>query len=166
MTRSWERGRARAGAAAAVLVLVAVAAGCGGSHRAKSATVPTTIAAATPAEQRAEVKSAWERFFAGSTSAAEKTTLLEHGAVLAKQINAQAASALAKQSSAKVARVTLVGTSQATVLYTIYLAGKPALEHQRGTAVKVAGTWKVGLRSFCRLLALQGTTPPACKRAG
>lgn len=154
-------------AAAGMLAAAVVAggAGCGKSTREKAATVPTTASAATPAEQRAEVKSVWERFFAGSTPATQKAALLQNGAAVAKAIGVQASSPLAKQSSAKVAHVTLIGPSKANVLYTIYLGGKPALAHQKGTAVKIAGKWKVGLASFCKLLSLQGAPPAACAQA-
>ncbi|HZU21026.1 MAG TPA: hypothetical protein VE982_07380 [Gaiellaceae bacterium] len=146
--------------------LLLVAAACGGkSTRAKAPTVPTTSSAATPAEQRAQVKSNWERFFSGKTSASQKAGLLQNGRALAKAIGAQASSPLAKQSSAKVTSVTLAGPSKATVVYTIYLGGKPALAHQKGTAVKIGGKWKVGLASFCKLLRLQGAPPAACAQA-
>src|SRR5579884_3115692 len=66
---------------------------------------------------------------------------------------------------AQVNSVTLAGPSKATVVYTIYLGGKPALAHQKGTAVKIGGKWKVGLASFCKLLRLQGAPPAACAQA-
>jgi hypothetical protein len=147
---------------AVVAAVLLGAAGCGKSTAEKPATVPTTSSAASPAEQRAQVKSVWERFFSGKTSASEKAALLQNGPALQKAIAAQAKSPLAKQSSAKVTRVTLVGPSKATVVYTIYLGGKPALAHQKGTAVEVGGDWKVGLASFCKLLSLQGAPPAAC----
>jgi hypothetical protein len=150
--------------AVAAAALVALAAGCGGSKKGTGATT-TTAAAATPAEQKAQIRGAWERFFAGSTPASEKEALLEHGSLLAPAIEAQAKSPLAKSSSAKVTNVTLNGPAKATVTYTILLGGKPALQHQQGTAVKSGSSWKVGLASFCRLLSLQGPAPKACSGA-
>jgi hypothetical protein len=157
--------RATAGCAAAVVLLVA--AGCGGGGTGGTTTTTSaTTAPATPAAQRAEVKRVWERFFAGTTSAADKVQLLENGSAFAAAIEAQAKSALARQSSARVTRVTLVGPHKATVHYSIDLSGKPALTGQTGTAVKVGAAWKVGQASFCRLLALQGSVPTACAGAG
>jgi hypothetical protein len=57
------------------------------------------------------------------------------------------------------------------VTYNILLGGQPALSNQSGVAVKQAGTWKVGVASFCGLLAVEngGKTsglPAACKSAG
>ena len=37
------------------------------------------------------------------------------------------------------------------------------LPKQTGTAVLQDGTWKVGFASLCKLVALQGSTPSACK---
>jgi len=135
--------------------------GCGGGgHKAA-----TTTTASTPAAERAAVASVWTRFFAGSTPAAQKVALLENGRAFAKAIQAQASSPLAKGSSAKVNRVALLGPAKASVVYTIDLGGKPALENQRGIAVKVGGAWKVGAASFCVLLRLQGNAPKACSGA-
>lgn len=156
--------RTAAAAIAAVAVFVG-AAGCGGGHK-KAATPSTTVSAATPAQQRAEVKTVWESFFAGSTSASQKTALLESGSSLAKIIGVAVKSPLAKQLSAKVISVTLTGPSKATVLYTLELARKPVLQHQTGTAVKAGGSWKVGLASFCKLLKLEGAHPAACTQTG
>ena len=151
--------------AVAATALVALAAGCGGGGKKAVGTTTTTAAPATPAEQKAQIKGVWERFFAGSTPASEKEVLLEHGSLLAPAIEAQAKSPLAKSSSAKVTNVTLNGPAKATVTYTILLGGKPALQHQKGTAVKSGDSWKVGLASFCRLLGLQGPAPKACSGA-
>ena len=51
------------------------------------------------------------------------------------------------------------------------IGGQSALANQAGVAVLQDGTWKVGLASFCGLLALEngGKTsglPAACKSAG
>jgi hypothetical protein len=64
--------------------------------------------------------------------------------------------------------VAVTSPSQATVDYSITVAGQTALPNQSGTAVYQSGMWKVGLTSFCGLLALQagGSTtslPAACK---
>ena len=52
---------------------------------------------------------------------------------------------------------------RARVIFTITLAGQPALKNQVGTAVRVNGVWKVSAKSFCALLSLQGAAPPVCR---
>jgi hypothetical protein len=151
----------RIASAALIVLLACAAAGCGGGSK-KAAT--TTTAAATPAAQRAEITRVWERFFAGSTSAADKEALLENGSSFAPALEAAAKSPFAKQSGAKVSHVTLLGPDRAKVVYAILLSGKPVLSHRQGTAVKVDGQWKVGTASFCRLLVLQGGAPKACAK--
>jgi hypothetical protein len=142
----------------AIALLAVVAAGCGGSGE-KAATTPT---AASPAAQRAEIKRVWERFFAGSTSASEKEKLLENGSQFSDALDAAAKSPFAKQSGARVNRVTLLGPAKAKVVYAILLSGKPVLSKRQGTAVNEDGHWKVGTASFCQLLALQGGAPKQC----
>ena len=41
--------------------------------------------------------------------------------------------------------------------------GSTSLGKQTGSAVLQNGTWKVGFASLCKLVALQGSTPSACK---
>jgi hypothetical protein len=85
-------------------------------------------------------------------------------------ISAQAGSGLASQATAKVTKVTVTSPTQAKVTYTILLSGSPVLKNQAGVAVLQDGTWKVGLASFCGLLALENSgdtssLPTACKSA-
>jgi hypothetical protein len=62
----------------------------------------------------------------------------------------------------KVTKVDLGGDGTATVTYTLSLGKNQLLKDAKGKAVQEDGAWKVGLASFCGLLALQGTTPKAC----
>jgi hypothetical protein len=135
-----------------MLLALGAFAGCGGSSKKSSAN--------NPVEQ---VKQAWTTFFNGSTPAAKKVELLQNGQRFAPIIQAEANSPLARQTKAVVQRVTLVGRTRASILYTIDLGGQPALPNQTGTAVLVGGKWQVSDRSFCSLLSLQGTVPPACR---
>jgi hypothetical protein len=71
----------------------------------------------------------------------------------------------------KVTKVTLVSATQAKVTYSILESGKAALAKQTGVAVLQDGTWKVGIASFCALLAMENggktsSLPAACKAAG
>jgi hypothetical protein len=156
---------------------VLLAAGCGGSSSAGQAgpspssvaspppsTAATTGSASTPAAQ--QIRGAWVTFFKGSTPAAAKIPLLQHGSEVAAVINAQAGNPLATGTVAKVTGVTIKSPSRADVAYGIFIDGKPALVHQHGAAVKVGGHWLVSLDSFCGLLSLEGTHPAACPSSG
>ena len=121
-----------------------------------------TMTSAAASSPTATILANWERFFSGSTPAKVKVALLENGTKFASVIDAQASSPLAKSSSVKVLSVHLENKTAAAVRYTIELGGKPALANQSGTALYEANTWKVGDASFCALLALEGTKPPAC----
>jgi hypothetical protein len=101
----------------------------------------------------------------------KRVSLLQDGSQFASIIRSQAGSGLAAQASAKVAKVTVMSPTQAKVGYSILVSGQSALPNQTGVAVLQDGTWKVGVASFCNLLALEngGSTsklPPACKTAG
>jgi hypothetical protein len=135
--------------AAVVLVAVLVGSGSTGMKSNSSA--------------KAQVVHVWTTFFAGTTPAPKKVQLLQNGQQFAAIIKAQAGSSLARQTRVTVTKVTFVSSTRAKVVYTIYLAGKPALKNQIGLAVRVGGTWKVGDASFCALLALEGSKPPPCK---
>lgn len=149
-------------------VLACVASACGGSHGAATTTSGVagaqTAEAASPAGQKAAIEQVWKRFFSSKTPPAQKAALLQNGSAFSAAIQAQSKSPLARNTSATVSKVTLHG-SRATVVYSIDLAGKPALQNQKGTAVKVGGGWRVGDKSFCSLLALGGKPPAACAKA-
>ena len=67
-------------------------------------------------------------------------------------------------------KVTLVSATQASVVYTIMEGGQPVLANRTGVAVYQNGIWKVGLASFCSLLAVENggktaSRPAACRAA-
>jgi hypothetical protein len=142
------------------LALVVVAglalAGCGGSS------TQTTTTGQSAAEAKAQVKSAYTKFFSGQTSVADREAVLEDGAKFKSVIQSFASNPLAKNVSVTVSSVKLQGSNDATVVYTVKLGGA-GLPKQTGTAVLQDGTWKVGDASLCKLVSLQGTTPSACK---
>jgi hypothetical protein len=110
-------------------------------------------------------------FFDPKTPVAKRISLLQDGQQFAAVVRSQSSSALAAQASAKVTSVTLVSATRAKVVYTIVEGGKPALANQTGVAVYQDGTWKVGLASFCSLLALENggktsSLPAVCKTGG
>lgn len=165
-----------------LLVLVGVLgvgiAACGSSNNSGGSSSPGTSAPATSAPATAASGSAaatithnWEKFFNPKTPVAQRVALLQNGAAFASVIRAQAGSGLASTASAKVSKVTVTSSSQATVKYSILVSGATALPNQTGVAVLQGGTWKVGLASFCGLLTLEnnGKTsglPSLCKTAG
>jgi len=144
----------------AIAVVGAALAGCGSS---KSGTSQAK-APSTPPSAEAQVKHDWLEFFNPATPSATAVSLLQNGSKFAAVINAQAKSPFAKEASATVAGVKLTGPSTATVTYTLKLAGQPipGLKNATGTAVKTGGTWQVADASFCQLLKLEGSAPPAC----
>jgi ABC-type glycerol-3-phosphate transport system substrate-binding protein len=140
------------------LALVVVAglalAGCGGS----SSTTTTDSTAAA----RAQIKSAYAKFFSGQTPVSDRVAVLQNGSKFKELVTSFANNPLAKNVNVTVSSVTLEGGNNAKVVYTVKLGGT-ALPKQTGTAVRENGTWKVGYASLCKLVALQGSTPSVCK---
>jgi len=124
---------------------------------------------ATAADEKA-ITANWIAFFNPKSAVTRRVDLLQDGSTFASVIKAQAGSSLASTASATVTKVKVITPSQADVTYNILVAGTPALKNQTGVAVYQDGTWKVGVASFCGLLALEngGSTsslPSACKAA-
>lgn len=138
-------------------LLALTLAACGSSSSAASTSA--TTAAAHP---RAQITKNWTSFFDSKTSAAQRARLLQNGGKFSSVIKSQSGKGLASETTAKVKSVTLSGSDKATVLYTILLNGQPALKNQKGVALLHDGIWQVSDSSFCGLLGLQGTKPPAC----
>lgn len=130
----------------------------------------TTSGSSSSSTAEQAITTNWEAFFNPQTPVAKRVSLLQDGQALSSVISAQAGSGLASQATAKVTKVTVTSPTQAKVTYTILLSGAPVLKNQTGVAVYQDGTWKVGLASFCGLLALEnsGNTsglPAACSSA-
>jgi uncharacterized lipoprotein YbaY len=120
----------------------------------KSGGTPSA-SATTGGTATAQITANWEEFFNAKTPVSRRVQLLQNGQVFAAVISAQAGSGLASQASAKVSKVTVTSASQATVNYSILVAGQTALPNQTGVAVLEDGIWKVGDSSFCGLLAME-----------
>jgi hypothetical protein len=114
------------------------------------------------AAAKAQIKSAYEQFFSGQSSVSDRAAVLQNGSKFKSVIQAFASNPLAKNVNVTVSSVTLQGADKAKVIYTVKL-GSAGLPKQNGTAVRQNGAWKVGYASLCRLVALQGSTPSACK---
>ena len=147
----------------ALLLLVGLAlAACGGSSKKPGSTATASSSIANPGVEKAQIRSAYEKFFSGKTSLQDRVALLQNGSKFKPVIKAFASNPLAKNVSATVSSVRLQGHDKATVVYTVKLAGA-GLPKLTGTAVRENGTWKVGDASLCRLVSLGGSTPSACK---
>ena len=136
------------------------------SSPAASPSASSTSGSSSADEQ--QITTNWEAFFNAKTPVAKRVSLLQDGPTFSSIIKSQAGSGLASQATAKVSKVAMITTSEAQVTYDILVSGTPELKNQNGTAVLQGGTWKVGVTSFCSLLALEngGSTaslPAACK---
>jgi hypothetical protein len=134
------------------------------SSAAASSSAPVSGSAAQAIEAN------WTAFFNAKTPTARRISLLQDGQQFASVIKSQAGSGLAAEATAKVTKVVVTSATQASVTYSILVGGQPALSGKSGVAVKQDGTWKVGVASFCGLLALEngGKTsglPSACQSA-
>ncbi len=156
---------------------------CGSSGGGSGSTTPATHSASSTSQSSAPaagvepssgsaavlaIKKNWATFFNAKTPTKRRIALLQDGERLDAVIKTQSGSSLAASASAKVAHVALTGTNQASVTYSIYVAGQNVLPNQQGVAVYQNGIWKVGLVSFCGLLRLENLgkssgLPPACK---
>ena len=141
-----------------LIAVVLVLAACGGSS--KSNTPPET--GPSPALTKQTITNNWEQFFSSKTDVAGKVRLLQNGEQFKPVIRVFASNPLASNVSAAVSSVTLQGANKARVVYVVKFGGA-SLPKQTGVAVRENGTWKVGDASLCKLIALGGTTPSACK---
>ena len=135
------------------------------------ASTSTSAAATGNSAAQKSIAANWVAFFNAKTPTSKRIALLQDGTAFASVIKSQAGSGLAGSASAKVTKVTVTTPTQAKVTYDILVGGQPALSGKTGVAVKQGGTWKVGVASFCGLLALEagGKTsglPSACQAAG
>ena len=143
------------GGAALVACLVAlplVVAACGSNSSTTTTPTPSASASMSPT---AAITSDWQTFFDGATPATRKITLLQNGQQFATVLTAQAASPLAKASTAQVTAVKVTSPTTATVTYSIVENGQVALPGQKGQAVLEGGVWKVSAPSFQALLKLE-----------
>jgi hypothetical protein len=99
----------------------------------------------------------WERFFNGAVPISSRLPLLQDGSEFASFVRSQAKTSIGSlilAASATVSTVTLQPPTQANVIFTVLLGGKPLEKNLHGTAVYIAGHWKVAVTSFCSLLRL------------
>ncbi|HZD87048.1 MAG TPA: hypothetical protein VE088_03475 [Gaiellaceae bacterium] len=149
-------------------VLVAALAACGGSGSGSGSSPTTHSTTQSTAAAKAEIETAYEKFFSSKTPTSQRIALLQNGQQFKGAISALAKNPLASNTSATVKSVTLQGSNKAKVVYTVNVSGTaiPGLKNRKGTAVRENGMWKVGDASFCALVALGGNPPKACKNLG
>jgi hypothetical protein len=151
-------------------VLAAAVAACSSSSTSSKPPASSSGEPQSGTAAQQQIATNWAAFFSPKTPTQQRVALLQDGQTFAPVIRAQEGSGLVSAASASVSKVTVTAPSQATVHYSILLNGQPALPNQSGIAVLEGGTWKVGVSSFCGLLALEsgGNTaslPAACKTA-
>jgi hypothetical protein len=162
---------AMAGALAGTCAAAAAARPDGSTTGPRPATAALAAYSAPVTSPEAVIAANWVAFFDPKTTVDRRVGLLQNGQEFAAVVKSQASSGLAAAASAKVTSVKLVSSKQAKVVYTILVDGKPAVANQTGVAVYQDGTWKVGVASFCSLLATENggktsSLPAACKTAG
>ncbi len=113
--------------------------------------------------QEDQVKQVWTSFFSAKTPVSQKPAMLQDGARFKSAITSLSTNPLASRLNAKVSSVTLKGTNQAKVVYTIYLGNTAVLKDVTGYAYRQNGKWVVGYAGLCKLIALSGSAPAACK---
>jgi len=123
---------------------------------------PAQAAHASRVTTQAKIIADWDAFFAASTPVSRKVAVLQNGESYTKLVASEASSPIAAGLAAEVATVTLTSTTTAAVTYSLTMGGKPVLAKLTGEAVLQSGTWKVGDRSFCSLVSLEGASTPGC----
>jgi hypothetical protein len=89
---------------------------------------------------------------------------LQHGDQFKDTLEQQAKQSYSQDTTVKVLSI-MVSGQVADVKFSLFSKGAPLLQNIEGKAVQDAGNWKVAAATFCALLKLQGTPPPACSDA-
>lgn len=121
-----------------------------------------TSTSGSAADAQAAIRSAYEQFFSPKTSLADRVAVLQNGPKFKTVVASFASNPLAKNVHVTVSSVTPENGNKAKVVYTVKFGGT-SLGAKTGSAVLQDGTWKVGFASLCKLVALAGSTPSACK---
>jgi ABC-type glycerol-3-phosphate transport system substrate-binding protein len=129
----------------AVLGLGLIAAACGGGGSSES-----------PAQSKAKITAAWEKFFDPSIPPEQKKDIIQDYNALLPTLQTQTKNPQAQSIKAKVADVTLNGDKAATVRYDIVNSqdGTPLLPNASGQALKINDKWVVSEQTFCQLVKL------------
>jgi hypothetical protein len=128
-----------------VLSLGLLAAACGGGGSSES-----------PAQAKAKITAAWEKFFDPKIPVAQKTNIVENYNGLKPILETQTTNPQAAQIKAAVKDITLEGNGKAKVSYDIVSTqnGTALLPGASGEAIKQGSDWKVSQFTFCQLIKL------------
>ena len=121
-----------------------------------------TSTSGSTANAQAQIRSAYEQFFSPQTPLADRVAVLQNGPRFKSLVASFANNPLAKNVRVTVSSVMLENPNKAKVVYAVKF-GSTSLGKQTGSAVRENGTWKLGFASLCKLVALGGATPSACK---
>jgi len=157
------RVRQMAGGLLAAALLMAVA-GCGSDNKGDSNASPTPSTGQETAAEK-QVRANWEKFFSPDTPISEKAKLLENGEQLQLLLQAFSGDDRVGKVKAKVTKVEFTSETEATVTYTLSLAGQDVLPGATGTSVLQDKVWKVSVKSLCGLIAMDSSgagSVPGC----
>jgi hypothetical protein len=136
-----------------------------GDTNGSSAPASASSGGGSPADSAATraITRSFKIFFDTKTSLAASVAVLQHGPTFRKTLDAESNSPAAKDITAIVSKVKLQSANVAVVTFTIKSGAQDLLPNTHGYAVREGGKWKVAAQTFCSLLTLEGTAPPACK---
>lgn len=145
--------------------LIVTIAGCSSSGGDGSAGESSGSPAPSTADSGATtaIGEVYKLFFDTNTSLAKSMNVLQHGPTFRATLISESKSPSAVDITAKVSAVRLVSNDVAKVTFTLYSGKNTLLPDTHGYAVRERGSWKVAAQTFCALLTLEGTAPPACK---
>ena len=179
--------RPRRQVAAGVLLAVMLTCSCGGDDdsaatttiapststrplatTAATSTAPTT----TPASDEALIRTAFAAFFNGADrNVDKKVSLLQDGERYRQMLVDADADPRFQQLRAQVRAVRSADPTECTnagvtspcsiVTFDLLLGEFPALAAHNGPAVKISGSWKVGAKAWCDVVAIGGATCPS-----
>jgi hypothetical protein len=123
----------------------------------------TGPASGTPADAATTtaITKAYRDFFDSTSTTPQSEAALQHGAAFHETLVEQGKTSYSQHSGVQVGAISVRGPV-ADVTFTITGNGAPLLSDVRGFAVQEGGRWKVAAKTFCTLLKLEGTPPPAC----
>lgn len=145
--------------AAAALLL----AGCSSSGgTAPRSPAPSAPSASLSAAAQQSIKEAYLAFFDPKSSAEQVAAKVQHGDKFIPEITGLASSQYSSASGVEVTAVSGRSPSVAQVTFTVTVGGQAMLPDVQGYAVLSNGTWTMAAKTFCDLLALDGTKAAAC----
>lgn len=150
----------RVALAGTALLLLAACSDSNGPTAAGSSS-PSASGTLSAADEQS-IKDAFLVFFDPRSTAQQVAAKVQHGTSFVREITALASSQYSSSSGVKVTSVRARSATVADVTFTVTVGGQPMLPDVPGYAVREHGTWTMAAKTFCDLLALDGTKPAAC----